>query len=65
MAEEETTIDALTETLSDAGDIAIATSKALGRTILFGTIPLFEFGILVLLTVAIVRLPVLVLRRLE
>jgi len=55
----------LTDTLEDAGDIALATTKALGRTILFGAVPLFEFGLLVLITVAVVRLPVIVLRRLE
>lgn len=54
-----------TETLDDAGDIALASTKALGRTLLFGAVPLFEFGLLVLITVAVVRLPVIVLRRLE
>ncbi len=54
-----------TETLDDAGDIALASTKALGRTVLFGAVPLFEFGLLVLITVAVVRLPVIGLRRLE
>lgn len=55
----------LGETLDDAGEIALASTKALGRTVLFGAVPLFQFGMLVLITVAVVRLPLIVLRRLE
>jgi len=55
----------ITETVEDAGEVALATTKAFGRTVLYGAVPLFEFGALVFITVAIVRLPIILLRRLD
>lgn len=63
MAEDDTTMTTITDTLDDAGTIALGTTKALGRTLLFGAVPLLEFGILILLTVAIIRLPLKFMNR--
>ena len=61
MADDYTTT--ITDTLEEAGDIALGTTKALGRTLLFGAVPLFEFGVLVLITVGIIRLPLMIINR--
>lgn len=53
----------LTDTLDEAGDIAVASTKALGRTLLFTTVPLIEFGVIILFAVAVVRLPLMILMR--
>lgn len=45
--------------------VAEASTKAFGRSVLIGTIPIIEFGVLIMLSVALARVPLMLMRRLE
>ncbi len=49
--------------LKGAVVVAEASTKALGRSILIGTIPIIEFGILISITLLIASLPSKLMRR--
>ena len=45
--------------------VAEASTKAFARSILIGTIPIIEFGLIIMLSVALARVPFMLMRRLE
>mgnify|MGYP003145534017 CR=1 FL=1 len=49
--------------LKSAVVVAEASTKALGRSILIGTIPIIEFGLLITLTLLIAKVPAKIFRR--
>lgn len=51
--------------LKTAVVVAEASTKAFGRSVLIGTIPIIEFGLIIMLSVALARVPLTLMRRLE
>jgi len=51
--------------LKSAVVVAEASTKALGRSVLVGTIPIIEFGLLIGFTLLIVAVPGALMRRLK
>lgn len=45
--------------------VAEASTKALSRSILIGTIPIIEFGLIIAFSILIVQIPMRIIRRLE
>jgi hypothetical protein len=52
----------LGETFDEAGEIALASTKAFGRTALFTVVPLFQFAALITIGILIVRIPAMLIR---
>tara|TARA_R110000824_G_scaffold99927_1_gene237573 strand:+ start:8762 stop:8932 length:171 start_codon:yes stop_codon:yes gene_type:complete len=51
--------------LKTAVVVAEASTKAFARSVLIGTIPIIEFGLIIALSVALARVPLMLIRRLE
>jgi len=45
--------------------VAEASTKAMGRAVLFGTIPIIEFGLIVAFSLFIANIPIKIARRLN
>lgn len=49
--------------LKNAAIVAEASTKALGRAVLLGTIPIIEFGAIIVFSLLIARLPMKIIER--
>tara|TARA_B100000424_G_scaffold264817_1_gene253672 strand:+ start:330 stop:512 length:183 start_codon:yes stop_codon:yes gene_type:complete len=58
-------MSSLNDEVKSAAVVAEASTKALGRSILIGTVPILEFGALIALTLLIATIPLKVIRRIQ
>ena len=55
----------LNDELKNAVIVAEASTKALSRSVLYGTIPIIEFGLLIAFSLVIASLPMKIIRRVQ